>query len=132
LRLSVTQPLFAWECLDDGPSLQTIRDLLALVPDGRLLDALRRWRGHGRDDYPVEALWGVVLLTILLRHPTFDACLEDLRRNAALRRLIGIPRETRVPKNWNVSRFLKVLGTEPHLTLLHDVFDRMIRTLAGS
>jgi len=131
LRLAVTQPLFAWEALEDSPSLQTVRALLAIVPDGRLLDALRRSRGHGRDDYPVEALWGVVLLTILLRHPTFDACLGDLRRNAALRRLIGIQREADVPKKWNVSRFLKVLGAEPHLGLLHDVFDTMIRTLGG-
>ncbi|MCX5671349.1 MAG: transposase [Planctomycetota bacterium] len=131
MRLAVTQPLFAWEALEDNPSLQTVRDLLAIVPDGRLLDALRRSRGHGRDDYPVEALWGVVLLTILLRHPTFDACLGDLRRNAALRRLVGIQREADVPKKWNVSRFLKVLGAEPHLGLLHDVFDTMIRTLGG-
>jgi len=129
VRLTVTQPLFAWEALEDSPSLQTVRDLLAVVPDGRLLDALRRSRGHGRDDYPVQTLWGVVLLTVLLRHPTFDACLGDLGRNAALRRLIGIRREADVPKKWNVSRFLKVLGTEPHRTLLREVFDAMIRRL---
>jgi len=132
LRLTVTHPLFAWEALEDSPSLQTVRDFLAIVPDAKLLDALRRSRGRGRDDYPVEALWGVVLLTVLLRHPTFDACLGDLRRNAALRRLIGLEREADVPKKWNVSRFLKVLGAEPHLGLLHDVFDTMIRTLGGA
>ena len=131
LRLAVTQPLFAWEALEDSPSLQTVRHLLAILPDGRLLDALRRSRGHGRDDDPVQTLWGVVLLTILLRHPSFDACLGELERNAALRRLIGIPRAADVPKKWNVSRFLKVLGAEPHLGLLHDVFDRMVRTLGG-
>ena len=122
-------PLFAWEALEDSPSLLTVRDLLAVVPAGRLLDALRRSRGHGRDDYPVQTLWGVVLLTVLLRHPTFDACLGDLRRNAALRRLIGIQRDADLPKKWNLSRFLKVLGTEPHLTLLREVFDAMIRPL---
>ena len=86
MRLNVTQPLFAWESLEDCPSLQTVRDLLAIVPDGRLLDALRRSRGHDRDDYAVEVLWGVVLLTVLLRHPTFDAGLGELKRNAARRR----------------------------------------------
>jgi len=34
-----------------------------------------------------------------------------------------------VPKKWNVSRFLKVLGTEPHRTLLREVFDAMVRRL---
>jgi hypothetical protein len=129
LRLTVTQPLFAWEALEDSPSLQTVRDLLAVLPDGRLLEALRCWRGHGRDDYPVETLWGVVVLRAVLRHADFEACLGELRRNAALRRLIGIEREEEVPKKWNVSRFLKVLGTEPHRTLLREVFDAMIRPL---
>lgn len=51
-------------------------------------------RGKGRDDYPVTTLWGALLLTIVLRHPTIEACLGDLQRNAALRKLIGIESET--------------------------------------
>lgn len=130
MRLTVTQPLFAWEALDDSPSLQTVQAFLALAPDAPLLATLHRWRGRGRDDFPVASLWGVVLLTPLLRHATLEACLGDLRRNAALRRLIGLERERDVPKKWNVSRFLKVLGREPHLTLLREVFDTMVRRLA--
>lgn len=86
-------------------------------------------RGRGRDDYPVQARWGVVLLTIALRHPTFEACLEELGRNAELRRLIGIASEDQVPKKWNVSRFLDVLGHEPHHTRLREVFDQMAQRL---
>ena len=26
MRITTTQPLFAWECLDDSPSLRTIRE----------------------------------------------------------------------------------------------------------
>ncbi len=69
MRITTTQPLFAWECLDDSPSLRTIREFLGTVPDAKLLNALHRWRGRGRDDYPVSVLWGTFLLTILLRHP---------------------------------------------------------------
>ena len=54
MRIAITKPLFAWESLEDSPSLQTVRDFLAAIPDGRLLDALRRARGKGRDDYPVR------------------------------------------------------------------------------
>lgn len=43
-------------------------------------------RGKGRDDYPVQTLWGVVLLSIALRHTGFEACLGELRRNPTLRR----------------------------------------------
>jgi hypothetical protein len=131
MRIAVQKPLFAWDCLEDSPSLTTIKELLGLVPDGALLSALGSWRGRGRDDYPVSALWGVLLLTVLLRHPTFEATLGELGRNRALRELIGIAREDQVPRKWNLSRFLKVLGREPHLTLLRNVFDQMIQRLGG-
>ena len=129
MRIAVSQPLFAWDCLDDSPSLKTVREFLAAVPDGALLAGLQQWRGRGRNDYPVTTLWGTVLLTILLRHPTFEACLGELRRNAGLRRLIGIDSEARVPKSWNVSRFLEGLGHEPHRTRLREIFDAMVRRL---
>jgi len=129
MRIPVTKPLFAWDCLDDSPSLQVIRELLELIPDGPLLEALRDGRGKGRDDYPVHVCWGVVLLTIILRHPTMEGCLAELRRNAGLRALIGPDSEGAVPKKWTMSRFLDLLGEEPCLTLLRQAFDGLVRRL---
>ena len=131
MRIAVTKPLFAWEALDDSPSLRTIREFLDAVPDAKLLNALHRWRGRGRDDYPVSVLWGALLLTILLRHPSIESCLGELRRNQGLRQLLGIDSESQVPKKWNMSRFLEVLGSEPHLSLLPEVFDTMIQRLGN-
>jgi len=131
MQLANCQPLFAWDALEDSPSLGTIKRFLASIPDTPLLDSLRQARGHGRDDHPVAVLWGVVLLTIVLRHVHFEACLAELRRNDDLRALIGIPRdeEDKVPDGWNVSRFLQVLGQEPHRGHLHAVFDHMVQRL---
>ena len=50
MRITTTQALFAWEGLKDSPSLQTLREFLAAVPDAKLLDSLRQRRGKGRDD----------------------------------------------------------------------------------
>ena len=130
MQIALTKPLFAWDCLEDSPSLGTLKAFLAVIPDGPLLEGLRSARGRGRDDYPVHVLWGVVLLTVAMRHLTFEACLGELRRNEALRRLIGIESEEKVPRKWNVSRFLDVLGQEPHLTRAREIFDGMIRRLA--
>jgi hypothetical protein len=130
MRIPAARPLFAWDCLEDSPSLGTIGQFLEAVPDGELLESLRRWRGKGRDDYPISACWGVLLLTILLRHPTIQACLNELGRNAALRQLIGIDSEAGVPKGWNMTRFMDVLGSRPHLDLLHKIFDQMVGPLA--
>jgi Transposase DDE domain/Transposase domain (DUF772) len=127
--LHPAKPLFDWESLEDSPSLQTIKDLLAALPDARLLDSLRRARGKGRNDYAVHGLWGVVVLRVALRHITTEAVLAELRRNEGLRRLIGIESEEGVPKPWNISRFEEVLGREPHRTLLKEVFDVLIRRL---
>ena len=129
MLIQATKPLFAWDCLEDSPSLTTIRELLAAIPDAKLLTSLRDARGKGRDDYPVSVLWAVHLLKIILRHPTTEACLAELQRNEGLRRLIGISSENQVPKAWNMSRFEEVLGQEPHCTLLKEIFNQQIQTL---
>lgn len=129
MRIHISKPLFAWDCLDDSPSLRTVRDFLASIPDSDLLADLRASRGKGRDDYPVSALWGTLLLTIALRHVTIENCLGELRRNEGLRRLIGIESEEHVPKKWNMSRFLQVLGRERHRPALRAIFDSMIQRL---
>jgi hypothetical protein len=123
------RPLFPWDELSDSPSLQAIRALLASIPDERLLQLLAQRRHHGCDKYPVRVLWGCLLLAILLRYPSMEACLEELRRNAGLRLLIDIGREQDVPHGWNLSRFLAVLGQEPFLTELVSLFDVMARHL---
>jgi hypothetical protein len=129
VQIAITKPLFAWDSLEDSPSLSTVRRFLQSLPDGKLLDSLRRHRGRGRDDYPVQSEWGVLLLSALLRHPGIEACLEELGRNEALRLLIGIQSEAEVPKPWNMSRFLDVLGTEPHRGLLREIFDTLVKRM---
>lgn len=127
--IAITKPLFAWDALEDSPSLKSIRLLLEAIPDHDLLQSLREARGKGRDDYPVEVLWGTLLLAIALRHVSTDACLEELKRNPALRLLIGIEDEDKVPDADNMSRFLSKLGEEPHLTHLRSAFDVMAKRL---
>jgi DDE family transposase/transposase-like protein DUF772 len=132
MKIPLSKPLFAWDALEDSPSLQTLRAFLATIPDERLLDSLRQARGKGRDDYPVATLWGTFLLAIVLRHHSMDACLQELERNPALRLLVGIEAEGDVPKPHNMSRFAATLGEEPHLTLLREVFDVLVRRLGAA
>lgn len=132
MRIHAAQPLFAWGQLEDCPSLHTIGDFLELVPDDELLNGLQHARGNGRDDFPIPVLWGVVVLTVLLRHTAFEACLAELHRNPPLARLIGIHAEDQVPNDWNISRFLDVLGQEPHLSRLRTIFDAMVQVLGGA
>ncbi len=129
MKIAVAKPLFAWDALEDSPSLQTVRTFLEAIPDAPLIDSLQRARGKGRDDYPIVVLWGTLLLAIVLRHHSLDACLQELQRNPALRLLIGVESEAQVPKPCNLSRFLVTLGEEPHLSRLRDVFDVLVGRL---
>src|SRR5437773_2548121 len=129
MHIHATQPLFAWGQLEDCPTLTTIRDFLEVLPDRPLLDGLRQARAGGRNDFPIPVLWGVVVLTGLLRHTAFEACLAELHRNPPLARLIDIESERDIPKPWNISRFLDTLGREPHLPRLRDVFDVLVQRL---
>jgi hypothetical protein len=62
MRIQATKPLFAWDELEDSPTLKTIRQLLEVIPDQTLLDSLRAARGRGRNDVPVHVAWGVLVL----------------------------------------------------------------------
>jgi hypothetical protein len=130
VRIADTQPLFAWTALEDSPSMGTIRRCLEAIPDSALLQGLRVARGRGRDDYPVSLLWGVAVLTPLLRHHSYDACLAEVRRNPALRRLLGVQTDDQIPRHWNLSRFLDVLGHPAHLAAMRAGFDAMVARLA--
>jgi hypothetical protein len=131
MNIMAIQSLFAWASLEDSPSLGTIRRCLEAIPDTALLQGLRTARGRGRDDYPISVLWGVVVLTPLLRHPSHEACLAELRRNPALRRLLGVEAEAQLPHAWNLSRFLDTLGHPVHLAAMHDAFHRMVQRLGA-
>jgi hypothetical protein len=129
MLLHATDPLFAWAKLEDHPHLATLRQLLEVLPDQPLLAGLRRARGRGRDDYPIEHLWGVVVLTVALRHLSVESCLAELHRNPALDRRLGIPAAADIPHPWNVSRFLDVLGQDPHRSELRQVFAVLVQHL---
>ena len=52
-----TRRLFARETLEDGPTIRTIRKLLEVIADERLLASLTKGRGRGRNDVRVQVAW---------------------------------------------------------------------------
>jgi hypothetical protein len=64
LRIQATKPLFAWDALEDSPTLKTIQRLLEVIPDDALVNSLQAARGKGRDDVPVRVTWGVLVLSV--------------------------------------------------------------------
>lgn len=129
MLIHATRPLLAWSELEDSPSLQTIRAVLSSLPDQALLDALQKARGHGRNDYPVCVLWGVVVLSVLCRHVWLNDCLAELHRNPTPCATLGIRKVLDIPKPHNLSRFLDLLGQPAHLQALRAIFDTQVKEL---
>ena len=125
MRLLTTDPLFAWDKLPDTPAIAILKDMLDRLPDARLLAELRRYRGKGRNDYPMHVLWRVTLLRIMLRHVHMVDTLAELWRNPALQKVAGIEDGMKIPTDCNISRFLEVLGLPQHLGLMQEIFEQV-------
>ena len=130
MMVHAAKPLFARDCLEDSPSLQAIKDLLAALPDGKLLNSLRVARGKGRDDYPVHLLWGVSCCGSPCGTSPPRPCSPSCAATKACAGVIGNESESGVPNKWNMLRFEDVLVQEPHRTLLKDIFNVLIALIS--
>jgi len=120
-----------WDVLrKDGdlpPGLEEVREFLVLSEecDGELVRALELERGHGRDDYPVRAMWRLMAVSLYLRKGRFSDLLGELRRSRDLARLLGfqepLPNHFEIPSNYVVSRFHKKLKEERYRLLLKQI-----------
>lgn len=101
--------------------------------DRPLIQALDAERGHGRDDYPVRAMWQLIAVGLYLRRGRFSELVEELRRNSDLARLLGFrnigPNHYRTPAPYVVSRFYAKLQ-QPHLQpLLQKILEESVQAL---
>ena len=94
------------------------------MPDEKLMQHLERERSRGRDDYPVRAMWNLILAGVVYQHPTIESLLRELRRNSQLRRMCGFE-DDKVPTASACSRFLANLFK--HEYLINEIFEDLVR-----
>jgi len=86
--------------------------VLAVIPDEALMRKLEAFRGKGRDDYPVRAVWNSLLAAVLYQHPSVASLRRELLRNGELRQLCGfdpVQGAEAVPSESAYTRFLRNL-----------------------
>lgn len=133
---AIEPSLFDWDALDAHSDLARFTLVRDHLPDEAIIQALEVHRGHGRDDFPVKAMWNAVLAGIVFQHESMESLLRELSRNPALLQACGfnsLPVQTApaaqlvrdevsgrmtvvrtpagecvyaVPHSWNMSRFL--------------------------
>jgi len=125
--------LFNWCDIEASSDLDRLRLVLRSMPDEALVAQLESERGRrGRNDYPVRACWNALLACYVFQHPSVEALLRELRRNAELRQVCGFDLllgDRAVPSSWAFSRFMA--SVIAHRELVRAMFDGLVEEVAG-
>jgi hypothetical protein len=122
--------LFRWEDVEELGDLERLRLVLSALPDEPLMRTLEEERGHGRNDYPIRAMWNSLVAGVVFQHPSVAALRRELQRNPLLRWECGfdpLKGEEAVPPDWVYTRFLRSLVR--HWDLIEALFDRLVEEL---
>ncbi len=99
--------LFDWHEIEESGDLKRLQLVLEHLPDEKLMRSLERRRGHGRNDYPIRAVWNSILAGVVYQHPSIESLRRELSRNGQLRWLCGFTGA--VPPASVYSRFVRRL-----------------------
>jgi len=128
-----------WSLLDVdrqlSPGLQEVRAFLDLLweCDEEMRLCLIADRGHGRDDYPVLAMWRLMAIKLFLRKGRFSDLRGELRRNAAFARLLDfkeiLPGVFDLPDACAISRMHRKLKEDAYVARLKRVQEKTVELL---
>ncbi|MBM4050540.1 MAG: transposase [Planctomycetes bacterium] len=111
-RIAQKELALEWDVIDEEPDLVRIHMLLENANDEELMRKLESDRKGRRDDYPVRVCWNTTLAGMVIGHRSTAETLRELRRNPALRKVVGIAVAAGadgVPTKDAMSRFSKKL-----------------------
>ena len=84
-----TNLLFSWENVELLPDLQRLKLVLDTLPSEAVIGALKARRGHGRNEFPVAAMFNALIAGIVFQHPSSSSLLRELHRGEKLAQLCG-------------------------------------------
>ena len=104
------QTLFRWENdINILGDLERLNLVLENIPDEKLVRKLEDYRGYGRNDFPVRAMWNMQIAKFVFGHDTQESIIRELNRNVQLRYVCGFYCG-KIPRSHNVTRFLDLLA----------------------
>lgn len=122
--------LFSWENLENTGDLYRLELLLRHLPDEKLMDAIEKTRGNGRNDYPVRAVWNSILAGVVLEHKSIASLRRELSRNPLLMQMCGFNPALgtdAIPSDDAYTNFYKSLAGQQEL--LYELFMDLVSLL---
>jgi len=120
--------IFQWENdIEILGDLERLKLVLENLPDEKLVRAMEKDRGNGRDDYPVREMWNGLLAGMVFQHTSIASLLRELNRNVQLRFICGFTAIGKVPQKHNYTRFLKLLLR--HQEEIDEIFQVQVKAL---
>ena len=121
--------MFVWEKdLNSLGDLERLDLAIKSLPDEELMLKLEKERRQGRDDYPVRAMWNMLIAMFVFGYSRYTGIIREMRRNVQLRYICGFG-SGKTPDSGNVSRFLAKL--EAHQEEVSGIFYALVRELYG-
>lgn len=69
--------------------LERLKNILHHIPDKKLIKQLKKMRGNGRNEWPVEAMWNSLIAGFIFNHGSIASLIRELNRNSQLRLICG-------------------------------------------
>lgn len=127
----VSQPyLFSWKNCDELGDLERLQAVIENIPDQKLISALTKHRGKGRNDYPIVPMWNSILAGVVFQHKGVESLRRELKRNAQMREICGfnpIKGSSAIPSSSAYSRFFATLLK--HEDLINEIFLSLVSLL---
>lgn len=94
MRIIPQMSLFSYNEDENLGDLERLQMVINYMPDEKIIHKLRRIRGKGRNDWPVEAMWNAFLASFVFEHQNVSDLLRELRRNRQFREMCGFEPKT--------------------------------------
>lgn len=126
--------IFDYIEIEELGDLERFKLFLENVEDEELREALRKERGNGRNDYPIDVMLNMVYAMKIFGHRSIESFRRELSRNSQLRRLCGLKeedylylgkRKTFIPKARVFTGFFKKLTK--HQNILDKIFEKDVK-----
>lgn len=131
-RIVSQMSVFEYTEIEALGDLERLELALSGLDDDALMDKLENRRGHGRNDYPIRALWNSLIAMRLFGHSTVESLRRELSRNSQLRRVLGYNdfsgKRHIVPPARVFSGFMRML--ESLEGVLEEMFEKTVARLA--